>query len=75
MLPLSDGVPARRFPIVKVLLIVANFAVFIFCELPHLNTVVWRGSLPTRGKSHPEIDCAPPRNPAGSFPDATAEDA
>jgi hypothetical protein len=30
MLPLSDGIPARRFPIVNVLLIVANFAVFIF---------------------------------------------
>ena len=33
MLPLSDGIPARRFPIVNVLLIVANFAVFIFYEL------------------------------------------
>jgi hypothetical protein len=30
MLPLSDSVPARRFPTVNVLLIVANFAVFIF---------------------------------------------
>ena len=30
MLPLSDGVPARRFPVVTVLLIVANFAVWIF---------------------------------------------
>jgi hypothetical protein len=40
MLPLSDGVPARRFPIVNVLLIVANFAVFIFYEFPHLKTVV-----------------------------------
>ena len=29
MLPLSDGIPARRFPIVNVLLTVANFAVFI----------------------------------------------
>ena len=27
MLPLSDGIPARRFPVVNVLLIVANFAV------------------------------------------------
>jgi hypothetical protein len=26
MLPLSDGIPARRFPIVNVFLIVANFA-------------------------------------------------
>ena len=30
MLLLSDGIPARRFPIVNVLLIVANFAVWIF---------------------------------------------
>ena len=37
MLPLSGGIPARRFPIVNVLLIVANFAVFIFYELPHLG--------------------------------------
>jgi hypothetical protein len=29
MLPLSDGLPARRFPVVNILLIVANFAVFI----------------------------------------------
>ena len=33
MLPLLDGIPARRFPIVNALLIVANLAVFIFCEL------------------------------------------
>ena len=26
MLPLSDGLPARRFPVVNILLIVANFA-------------------------------------------------
>ena len=44
MLPLSDGIPARRFPIVNVLLIVANFAVFIFYELPHLNTAVYHAS-------------------------------
>ena len=29
MLPLSDGIPARRFPIVNVFLIVANFAVWL----------------------------------------------
>ena len=34
MLPLSDGLPARRFPVVNILLIVANFAVFILYELP-----------------------------------------
>ncbi len=33
MLPLSDGLPARRFPVVNILLIVANFAVFILYEL------------------------------------------
>ncbi|MBV8347692.1 MAG: hypothetical protein JOZ49_09200, partial [Mycolicibacterium sp.] len=34
MIPLSDGVSARRFPWVNVALIVANFAVFVFYELP-----------------------------------------
>ena len=44
MLPLSDGIPARGFPIVNVLLIVANFAAFIFYELPHLNMAVYHAS-------------------------------
>jgi membrane associated rhomboid family serine protease len=44
MLPLSDGLPARRFPIVNILLIVANFAVFILYELPHLNAAVYHAS-------------------------------
>ena len=44
MLPLSDGIPARRFPIVNALLIVANFAVFILYELPHLNVAVYHAS-------------------------------
>jgi len=44
MLPLSDGLPARRFPIVNVGLIVANFAVWIFYELPHLNSSVYHAS-------------------------------
>jgi membrane associated rhomboid family serine protease len=44
MLPLSDGIPARRLPIVNVLLIVANFAVWIFYELPQLNTAVYHAS-------------------------------
>jgi membrane associated rhomboid family serine protease len=34
MIPLSDGIAARRFPIVNVALIAANFAVFLFYELP-----------------------------------------
>jgi membrane associated rhomboid family serine protease len=44
MLPLSDGIPARRFPIVNVGLIVANFAVWIFYELPHLNSSILHAS-------------------------------
>ena len=44
MIPLSDGVPARRFPIVNVSLILANFAVWIFYELPHLNSSVHHAS-------------------------------
>jgi membrane associated rhomboid family serine protease len=44
MLPLSDGVPARRFPIVNVLLIVANLAVFLLYELPNLNSAVYHAS-------------------------------
>ena len=44
MLPLSDGVAARRFPVVNVSLIVANFAVWIFYELPHLNAAVYHAS-------------------------------
>ena len=44
MLPLSDGLRARRFPIVNVSLIVANFAVWLFYELPHLNSPVFHAS-------------------------------
>jgi len=44
MLPLSDGLPARRFPIVNVGLIVANFAVWIFYELPHMNSAIYHAS-------------------------------
>jgi hypothetical protein len=42
MLPLSDGLPARRFPVVSILLIVASFAVFILYELPNLNSAVYQ---------------------------------
>ena len=34
----------REVPIVYALLIVANFAVFIFCELPNLNSAVYHAS-------------------------------
>ena len=44
MLPLSDGLPARRFPVVSILLIVANFAVFILYELPNMNSAVYYAS-------------------------------
>jgi membrane associated rhomboid family serine protease len=44
MLPLSDGVPARRFPWVTVLLIATNVAVWLFYELPHLNASVAHAS-------------------------------
>src|SRR6201984_2067504 len=44
MLPLSDGLPARRFPVVNVLLIVACFAVWLFYELPDLNAAIFHAS-------------------------------
>jgi membrane associated rhomboid family serine protease len=44
VIPLSDGIPARRFPWVNVALIVANFAVWIFYELPDLEGSVVHAS-------------------------------
>ena len=44
MIPLSDGIPARRFPFVNVALIAASFAVWIFYELPHLDSSVFHAS-------------------------------
>jgi membrane associated rhomboid family serine protease len=44
ILPLSDGIPARRFPLVNVAIIVANFAVWLFYELPHLSSSVFHAS-------------------------------
>ncbi len=44
MIPLSDGIPARRFPFINVALILANFAVWILYELPHLNSSVLHAS-------------------------------
>src|SRR3954454_5565955 len=44
MIPLSDGIPARRFPFVNVALIAANFAVWIFYELPHLDSSIFHAS-------------------------------
>jgi membrane associated rhomboid family serine protease len=44
MLPLSDDLPARRFPVVNVAILVANFAVWLFYELPDLNSAVFHAS-------------------------------
>jgi membrane associated rhomboid family serine protease len=44
MLPVSDGLHPRRFPLVNVGLIAANFAVWIFYELPHLDSAVYHSS-------------------------------
>ena len=44
MLPLGDGLHPRRFPLVNIMLIAANFAVWLFYELPHLNSAVYHAS-------------------------------
>jgi hypothetical protein len=44
VLPLSDGLPARRFPVVNVALIAANIAVWVFYELPDLEGAVAEAS-------------------------------
>ena len=44
MFPLSDGIPARRFPIVNVTIIAACFVVWIFYELPNLSSSVYHAS-------------------------------
>jgi membrane associated rhomboid family serine protease len=44
VIPLSDGIPARRFPLVNVALILANFAVWMLYELPDLNSSVAHAS-------------------------------
>jgi hypothetical protein len=44
MLPLSDGVKARRFPIVNLAIIVANFTVWLAYELPNLDSAVTHAS-------------------------------
>jgi hypothetical protein len=44
MIPLSDGLSARRFPFVNVALVLANFAVWILYELPHLNRSIAHAS-------------------------------
>jgi membrane associated rhomboid family serine protease len=44
MIPYSDGIPARRFPVVNVALIAVNFAVWLFYELPQGDSAVDRAS-------------------------------
>jgi membrane associated rhomboid family serine protease len=44
MLPISDGLHPRRFPIVNVALIAANLAVWVFYELPHLHSAIYHSS-------------------------------
>jgi membrane associated rhomboid family serine protease len=39
-MPITDGMPSRRFPLVTTLIIAANFIVWIFYELPHLDSAV-----------------------------------
>jgi hypothetical protein len=44
VLPLSDGLPARRFPVMNVALIAANLAVWVSYELPDLAGAVAHAS-------------------------------
>jgi rhomboid family protein len=44
MLPLSDGLRARKFPFVNIALIVANFVVWLLYELPHLDVSIYHAS-------------------------------
>ena len=44
MLPLKDNIRTSRFPVVTVGLIAANFAVWLFYELPHLNASIYHAS-------------------------------
>ena len=44
MLPVSDGLSSRRFPVVNVVLIVANFSVWLLYELPGLNSAIYHAS-------------------------------
>ena len=57
-MPLTDGMPPRRFPIVNVLLIAANFAVWIFYELPNPESSVLDSSFyvcSVNAACHPEL--------------------
>jgi membrane associated rhomboid family serine protease len=60
MLPLRDNIPTRRFPVVTVVIIAINFAVWIFYELPNLNRAILdSGYFPCE----PVHECVAPGNP------------
>jgi hypothetical protein len=60
MLPLKDNVPTRRFPVVTVVIIAVNFAVWILYELPNLNRAILdSGYFPCE----PVHECVAPGNP------------
>jgi membrane associated rhomboid family serine protease len=44
VIPLYDSNPGRRFPVITVALIVANFAVFLFYELPNQDSAIEQAS-------------------------------
>jgi membrane associated rhomboid family serine protease len=44
MIPLGDGQPTRRFPVITVALIVANLAVWLLYELPYGESAIVRFS-------------------------------
>jgi membrane associated rhomboid family serine protease len=57
-MPLTDGMPPRRFPIVNVLLIAANVLVWIVYELPSLDASVLHSSFyvcSVNGACHPDL--------------------
>jgi len=44
VIPLSDGISPRRLPVITVAIIAVNFAVWLFYELPHLQSSVVHAS-------------------------------
>ncbi|GFG76276.1 rhomboid family intramembrane serine protease [Mycobacterium botniense] len=57
MIPLSDGIAARRFPLVTGALIAANVAVFLFYELPDPEAAIAHASFYPCGVVN---SCRPP---------------
>ena len=57
-MPITDGMSPRRFPIVNVLIIAANFAVWIFYQLPNFESSVMDSSFyvcSVDGSCEPEL--------------------